>query len=51
MCYLKNLPVKGLCGRRFISPPCDNILPPPAPPYTLYTCLQYTYSHRDGGGR
>jgi hypothetical protein len=22
----------------------------PRPPYTLYTCIQYTYSHRDGGG-
>jgi hypothetical protein len=19
------------------------------PPYTLYTCIQYTYSHREGG--
>jgi len=22
---------------------------PPNPPYTLYTCVQYTYSHREGG--
>jgi hypothetical protein len=20
----------------------------PIPPYTLYTCIQYTYSHREG---
>ncbi len=23
--------------------------PIPPPPYTLYTCIQYTYSHREGG--
>jgi hypothetical protein len=23
---------------------------PYSPPYTLYTCIQYTYSHREGGG-
>ncbi len=22
----------------------------PPPPYTLYTCIQYTYSHREGRG-
>jgi hypothetical protein len=22
----------------------------PIPPYTLYTCIQYTYSDREGGG-
>jgi hypothetical protein len=22
----------------------------PTPPYTLYTCILYTYSHRGGGG-
>jgi hypothetical protein len=21
----------------------------PIPPHTLYTCIQYTYSHREGG--
>jgi hypothetical protein len=21
----------------------------PTPPYTLYTCIQYTYSRREGG--
>jgi hypothetical protein len=26
--------------------------PPPPTPYTLYTCVQYTYLHREvGGGR
>ncbi len=28
----------------------QNPLHPP-PPYTFYTCIQYTYSHREGGGR
>jgi hypothetical protein len=23
---------------------------PPPPPYTLYTCIQYTYSHRGARG-
>jgi hypothetical protein len=23
----------------------------PYPPHTLYTCIQHTYSHREGGGR
>ncbi len=23
--------------------------PIPPPPYTLYTCIQHTYSHREGG--
>jgi hypothetical protein len=44
--------MKGLCGRFFICvrpPPLlsPHILPPP---YTLYTCIQYTYSHREGEG-
>ncbi len=40
--YLKNLPLKGLCGRGSI---CLRPLPPMTPPlfYTLYTCTQYTY--------
>ncbi len=25
--------------------------PVPTPAYTLFTCIQYTYSHRGGGGR
>ncbi len=50
--YLTNLPVQGLCGRLFYlseapSPP-DHITPD-LPPYTLYSCIQYTYSHREGG--
>ncbi len=28
------------------SPP----MTPYSPPYTRYTCIQYTYSHREGGG-
>jgi hypothetical protein len=28
------------------SPPMS----PYPPPYTLYTCILYTYSHREGGG-
>ncbi len=46
--FLKNLSVKVL-GGRWISVwgpllSHDPILPPP---YTLYTCVQYTYSHRE----
>ncbi len=47
--YLKNWALKGLCGRCFIcilSPP----MTPYSPNYILYTCIQYTYSHREGGG-
>jgi hypothetical protein len=29
--------------------PGQNPIPPPPPPFTLYTCIQYTYSHREGG--
>ncbi len=45
--HLKNLPGKGLWGR------CLSALgsePHTPPPYTLYKCIQYTYSHREGGG-
>jgi hypothetical protein len=40
--HLKNRPVKGLCGS------CLSVWGP-EPPYTLYTCIQYTYSIREGG--
>jgi hypothetical protein len=43
---LTNLSVKGLCGR------CLSVWgskPHTPPPYTLYTCKQYTLSHREGG--
>ncbi len=47
---LKNLPVKGLCGRCYICLRLPPLLWPHSPPsYTLYTCIQYTYSHREGG--
>ncbi len=50
--YLKNWPVKGLCGSCFsVCGPLPSY-DPMRPPYTLYTCLhteQYTYSHREGG--
>ncbi len=49
MSPLKKKPVKGLCGR------CWSVLRPPPllwpqtppPPYTLYTCVLYTHSHRE----
>jgi hypothetical protein len=51
--YLKKSTGKGTLRQLFYlsefpSPPMT-----PYPPYTLYTCiqlLQYTYSHREGGG-
>ncbi len=45
--YLKNLPVKGLCGKRFIWP--RPLLRPHTPPSPYTTCIQYTYSHKEGG--
>ncbi len=54
--HLKNLPVKGLCGRCLSVwgslPSFDAI--PYTPPYTLYTYIRVycipTYSHRERGG-
>jgi hypothetical protein len=43
----KYLPVKGLCGRCSLSE-AQNPIPPP-PSYSLYTCIQYVHSHREGG--
>jgi hypothetical protein len=43
--HLKKLTWKGLCGR-FL---CVWGPEPYTPRYTLYTCIQYTYSHREGG--
>jgi hypothetical protein len=41
----KNRPVKGLRGS------CLSVWgPEPHPPFTLFTCTQYTSSHREGGG-
>ncbi len=44
----KNWPVKGLCGR-CLSAWGPEPHPPPPPTHTLYACIQYTYSHREGG--
>jgi hypothetical protein len=43
MCHLKKWPVKGLCGR-CLSVEAQNPIPPP------FHSIQYTYSHRGGGG-
>jgi hypothetical protein len=50
-CHLKNWPVKGLCDRCLYLSEVQNPIPTPPPPYTLcmYTCIQYTYSQREGG--
>jgi hypothetical protein len=44
---IQKIYLKGLCGRCLSSEAQNAITPPP--PYTLYTCIQYTYSHREGG--
>ncbi len=51
--YKKKITCKGVLWQVFYLseapfPPMIPYYPPP--PYTLYTCLQYTYSHRAGGG-
>jgi hypothetical protein len=46
--YLEKFTCKGTLRQVFYlseAPP-----PPLTLPYTLYTCIQYTYSHREGGG-
>ncbi len=43
--HLKNLNCKKTLRQVFIC--LQNTLPPP--PYTLFTCIQYTYSHREDG--
>jgi hypothetical protein len=54
--FLKHLPLKLLGGTGVYpseshSPPMIPYPPPPpGPPYTLYSCVQYTYSHGGGGG-
>jgi hypothetical protein len=43
--HLNKLTLKGTLRHVFIC-----LRPKPQiPPYTLYTCIQYTYSHREGG--
>jgi hypothetical protein len=45
--HIKKLTSNGTLRQVFIC-----LRPRPhIPPYTLYTCIQYTYSHREGGGR
>ncbi len=44
--YLKKLTCKGTLRQVFFLL-YDPIL---RPFYTLYACIQYTYSHREGGG-
>ncbi len=50
--YLTKLASYGILRQVFYlseapAPP----LTPYSPPYTMYTCIQYTYSHKKGGGR
>ncbi len=47
-CHLKKLTCKGTLGQVFICRRPRTPYPPP-PPYTLYTCIQYTYSYMEGG--
>ncbi len=42
------LTCKGTVAAGVYLSEAQNPIPPP--PYTLYTCIQYTYSHREGGG-
>jgi hypothetical protein len=45
--HLKQLTCKGTLRQVFI---CLRPSPPyPPSPFILYTCIQYTYSHREGG--
>ncbi len=46
---LKKWPVFGAGYLSEAPSPPMTIFPPP-PPYALYMCIQYTYSHREGGG-
>ncbi len=46
-CHLKKLTCKGTLGQVFICRRPKTPYPPP--PYTLYTCIQYNYSYREGG--
>ncbi len=47
--YLKKFTCKGTLHQVFYLSEAQYTIPPP-PPYTLYTCIQYTYSHREGVG-
>jgi hypothetical protein len=45
---LKKFTCKGSLRQVFIC--LTPRTPYPPPPYTRYTCIQYAYSHREGGG-
>ncbi len=47
-CHLTKLTCNGTLRQMFIC--LRPRTPYPIPPYTLYVCIQYTYSHRWGGG-
>jgi hypothetical protein len=49
--YLKKLICKGTLRQMFYLPeaPSPPMTPYSASPYTLYTCIQYFYSHREVG--
>jgi hypothetical protein len=44
----KKMTCKGTLRQVFF---CLRPRTPHPPPYSLNTCIQYTYSHREGGGR
>ncbi len=48
--YLKKLTSKETLRQVFYlsEAPSPHVTPYSPPPYTLYTCIQYTYSHRVG---
>jgi hypothetical protein len=49
--HLKKLTYKGSLWQVFICLRPKNPIPPPPPLQTVqYMCIQYTYSHRKGGG-
>ncbi len=52
MSLSKKLTYKGTLRHVFYlsEVPSPPMTPCSLPPYTLYTCIQYTYSHREGGG-
>jgi hypothetical protein len=45
--YVVVLVCKGSLWQVFIRNEAQNHIS--RPPYTLYICIQYTYSHREGG--
>jgi hypothetical protein len=49
MSYLKIDLYRDFAACVYLSE-AQNPIPPP-PQHTLYKCTQYTYSHREGGGR